>query len=98
MLSHGFDASSAMAKSGSPRSTTSHPVLRRVAAAVAEPCGPIVTLTADVPNPANHSAGTRNSGGGHRQNKYEGAVGIIRKSGANASTRVFTSCNGSLSD
>src|SRR3954447_21992170 len=98
MLSHGFDASSAMVKSGSPRSTTSHFVFRSVAAAVADPCGPMATFTAEVPNPANHSAGTRSSGGGHRQNKYEGAVGITRKSGANAYTRAFTSSSGNLSD
>ena len=63
---------------------TSHPVLRSVAPGVAEECGPMATLTALPDKPANHSLGMRSSGGGQRQNKYDGAVGITRKPGAKA--------------
>src|SRR4051794_14192584 len=83
---HDFDASSGIVWSGSPRIPTSHPSLRIVAGGVADVCGPIATFTAFPPISANHSFGTLTSGGGQRQNRYDGAVGITRKSGANAST------------
>src|SRR5437763_15017179 len=74
-------ASSGMVWAGSPRRATSQPVLRIVAAGVAEGCGRISTFNDLLPSPAIHSMGTRSSGGGHRQNKYDGAVGMTRKSG-----------------
>src|SRR5579864_4580283 len=78
---HVPDASCESVWSGSPRIATSQFNLRRVAPGVAEGCGPIATFTALLSSSANHLCGTRNSGGGQRQKRYEGAVGITRKSG-----------------
>src|SRR5207247_1856768 len=78
---HGHDASCTSVSSGSPRMATSQFSFRSVAAGVAEGCGPIATFTAPSPSSANHLRGTRNSGGGQRQNKYDGAVGTIKKLG-----------------
>src|SRR5581483_1018862 len=86
----GFDASCGMVWSGSPRIATSQFNFFNVAPGVAEGCGPIATFTARPSSSANHFCGTRNSGGGHRQNKYDGAVGITRKSGLNRSSCSFT--------
>src|SRR5215208_4278862 len=84
---HGLVAKSAIAWSGSPLITTSARVFRKVADGVAEECGPIATFTARPPIAANQSIGTRSSGGGHRQNRYDGAVGMTRKSGSNSPIR-----------
>src|SRR5438105_4960834 len=81
----GLVASSAITSSGSPRNTTSHRSLRRHAPGVAEECGPIATVVALPRNSLNHCCGTLSSGCGHLQNRYEGALGITRKSGRNES-------------
>src|SRR5579871_524663 len=73
---HGLVASRGSVWSGSPRIPTSHCIFRMAAAGVAEVCGPIATFTALPPNSANHCFGILTSGGGHRQNKYDGAVGM----------------------
>src|SRR5579864_4982328 len=78
---HVPDASCASVWSGSPRIATSQFNFLKVAPGVAEGCGPIATFTASPPSSANHFCGTRNAGGGQRQKRYEGAVGITRKSG-----------------
>src|ERR1051326_1916963 len=90
-------ASRGKVKSGSPRITTCTFNLRIADAGVEEGCGPIATFVAFPSSAANHSLGTRTSGGGQRQNKYEGAVGITRKSGAKSATRDLVSVVLSLS-
>src|SRR5579862_7469629 len=89
---HAVEANFGNVSSGSPRMATSHFNLRNVAAGVAELWGPMATFTALLSSAVNHCCGTRSSGGGQRQNKYDGAVGMIRKSGANLSSLCRTCC------
>src|SRR5215470_2640718 len=63
---HAVVASFGKVSSGFSRNTTSQPSFRRVAAGVADPCGPMATLTAPDFNSRNHICGTRSSGGGQR--------------------------------
>src|SRR5690349_21513372 len=73
---HGLSESWDSARSGSPRMATSQPTLRMDAAGVADVWGPMATLTALVWRAANNALGIRTSGGGQRQKRYDGAVGI----------------------
>ena len=90
---HGVEASWGRVWSGSPRRATSQFNFLSVAEGVAELCGPMATFTALESSSRNQVCGTRSSGGGQRQNKYDGAVGITRKLGSNSVSLFLTCCS-----